>query len=262
MLYISQLILQGQPLPCELHSSPLGKLSKTCTEAARRLLKVLKNLKENKFIALFGFFDLDGLISVSFVMILTAIFDSTCNDDHAIRPSPDLDEALGLVQFLANQGNKYAAQWLYEIRKTWEQLCSRVNNTSPHTNLPEQTQIHHQAPNETNDMLQPASNGSASSQAHVEGEVAGPFRIDGDQGQFELGVPNPASNLADLDIWADIDQLWQPLPDEWEAFQNGITVVPQNFSQAVPGDPHWPLAGEEMGDIFAELGRHVVGSVS
>ncbi len=52
MLHMAQLILSGKASHSEtLYLSPLGKLCRTCTEAARRLLEVLMTLRQHKFIS-------------------------------------------------------------------------------------------------------------------------------------------------------------------------------------------------------------------
>lgn len=51
MLHVAQLILGGQSITgIGLDSSPLGKLCRTCSEAARKLLRVLLRLKEKKIL--------------------------------------------------------------------------------------------------------------------------------------------------------------------------------------------------------------------
>lgn len=51
MLHAAKLILSGNGLTGEqLHASPLGRLSRTCAEAARRQLKVVATLRKRNMI--------------------------------------------------------------------------------------------------------------------------------------------------------------------------------------------------------------------
>ncbi|KAL4944858.1 hypothetical protein BDV06DRAFT_219917 [Aspergillus oleicola] len=260
MLHIAQLVLSGKPPQAGiLYSSPIGKLCRTCTEAARRLLKVLMALRQNKALALFGFFDFDGIFSVTFIMILAAILDSTCKDDQRIQPSPGLGESLDMIQHIANHENKFAAQWLREIRKTWTQLCSRFNMPEPYKNLsrkasPEaplpQTARASQAPDAANPIqIQTLGHeNTPSRQSALVGNL---------NGALDLGAPEQQSILADLDLWGNINYLWAPLPENWEVPQNEEgTIIPQSLYQNIYGNQQWAFTGEDMGD-FAELGRHV-----
>ncbi|KAL4910747.1 hypothetical protein BDW74DRAFT_172215 [Aspergillus multicolor] len=261
MLHIAQLILSGNPpQPGLLFGSPLGKLCRTCTEAARRLLKILTTLRQNKCLALFGFFDFDGIFSVTFIMILTAILDSSCKSDQRIQPSPGLGEALDLIQYVANHENEFAAQWLHEIQRTWAQLCSRLDMPESYRALTRKV-----IP-ETSERNGDASR--AEDSANVSGQMRSMHQddtgtrqysgVDIPNGNFEMAAPEPQSILADLDIWDDINHLWAPLPENYETFQNDESAtISQSIYQNIYGNPRWTFTGEDMGD-FAELGRHFV----
>ncbi|KAL4787200.1 hypothetical protein BJX76DRAFT_363972 [Aspergillus varians] len=262
MLHIAQLILSGKPLqPGILYSSPLGKLCRTCTEAARRLLKVLMTLRQNKSLALFGFFDFDGIFSVTFIMILTAILDSACTENQRIHPLPGLGEALDLIQYVAKYENKFAAQWLHEIRTTWAQLCTRLDMPESYRaisrKITPETSISRE---ESASQVADSANVSAEAQTADQGDNTPPTHGTGPgmlNGAFEIGAPEPQSILADLDIWGDINHLWAPLPEDWGTFQDAESAaVPQSLYQNIYGNQHWAFTGEDMGD-FAELGRRV-----
>ncbi|KAL4952640.1 hypothetical protein BDW69DRAFT_185233 [Aspergillus filifer] len=260
MLHIAQLVLSGKPLQSGiLYSSPIGKLCRTCTEAARRLLKVLMALRQNKALALFGFFDFDGIFSVTFIMILAAILDSTCTEDQRIQPSPGLSQALDLIHHVANHGNKFAAQWLCDIERTWSQLCIRLDMPESYKNISRrvspdapltQTARSSQVPDHANHtrIQTPDLDNTPLRQGAV---------IDNVNGLLDLSAPEQQSILADLDLWSDINYLWAPLPEDWEMPQNNDNAtIPQSLYQNIYGNQQWTLTGEDMGD-FAELGRHV-----
>ncbi|RDW94058.1 fungal specific transcription factor domain-containing protein [Aspergillus mulundensis] len=261
MLHIAQLILSGNPpQPGILYSSPIGKLCRTCTEAARRLLKTLTALRQNKCLALFGFFDFDGIFSVTFIMILTAILDSSCEDDQRIQPSPGLGEALGLIQYVADHENKFAARWFHEIQRTWAQLCSRLDMPESYRALTRKAP--REAPDQTGDASQAAGSTNVSGQGRSTHQDDTSTRqypgVDILNGDFEMTAPEPQSILADLDIWGDINHLWAPLPENYETFQNEESAaIPQSLYQNIYGNQRWAFTGEDMGD-FAELGRHFV----
>ncbi|KAL4933954.1 uncharacterized protein BDV17DRAFT_71121 [Aspergillus undulatus] len=271
MLHIAQLILSGKPPQSGiLYSSPIGKLCRTCTEAARRLLKVLISLRQNKSLALFGFFDFDGIFSVTFIMILAAILDSTCKDDQKIQPSPGLSEALGLIQHVASYENKFAAHWLREIQKTWAKLCTRLDMPEPYRHLALTRDVHSKAPLSHHKGTPQAGhpvNNFTSTQTQTSNRETTPRRQNagnannGIIGTTGTNVPDQQSILADLDMWGDINYLWAPLPlpEDWEASQNEneeSATIPQSLYQNIYGNQQWVLTGEDMGD-FAELNRHV-----
>ncbi|KAH7029866.1 uncharacterized protein B0I36DRAFT_364339 [Microdochium trichocladiopsis] len=136
MLHVTRLILSGNFTGGgELVTSSLGKLSRTCSEAARRLLGVVVALKERNILAIFGFFDCDATCSAAFVMILTAIFDSACPGEQKMRSSASLADAVEILQHMASNGNRHAIQRLQEVRRVWSHiephLHERWNATAP-----------------------------------------------------------------------------------------------------------------------------------
>ncbi|CAI7586782.1 unnamed protein product [Penicillium pancosmium] len=123
MLYVARIILTGNETSrSTIYSSSLGRLSRTCAEAARRMLSMALMLRKENIIAIFGFFDLDATFSSAFIMILTAIFNIICKDDQAILPSPGLDEAIQVLRHLSDRGNPFAGEKLREVEHIWAQL--------------------------------------------------------------------------------------------------------------------------------------------
>lgn len=285
MLHMAQLILSGKASHSEtLYLSPLGKLCRTCTEAARRLLEVLMILRQHKFIskylfkaavsepqlmwaplvALFGFFDLDGMSSVSFIMILTEVLDSVCPDDQKIKPTPGLGEALSLMEHVASHGNKFAQQSLDDIRRTWVQLCARLNITRSAT----LTQSAPQSPRSENGMRNsPSTHQTTNPRNPLILPHAQQQRRTSLREQLMSGLESPSleisqngtqSILADLDIREHMNHLWAPMLVEEVVLQDGDAAAgAPSFYQNLYGNPQWQFTGEGMGD-FAEFGRHIV----
>ncbi|GJN72769.1 hypothetical protein PLICBS_006844 [Purpureocillium lilacinum] len=265
MLHMAQLILSGKASHSEtLYLSPLGKLCRTCTEAARRLLEVLMTLRQHKFITLFGFFDLDGMSSVSFIMILTEVLDSVCPEDQKINPTPGLGEALSLMEHVASHGNKFAQQSLDDIRITWVQLCTRLNITrsaaliqsalqSPHSeNEMGNSSSSHRTANPSNPLILPHAQHQrrTSLREQLMSGLESP--------SLEISQNGTQSILADLDIREHMNHLWAPLLEDEVVLQDGdaATSAP-NLYQNLYGNPQWQFTGEGIGD-FAEFGRHIV----
>ncbi|GJC93110.1 fungal specific transcription factor domain-containing protein [Colletotrichum higginsianum] len=127
MLHVSKLIFDeesGGGGELNLRASPLGRLGRTCSEAARRLLEVLMSLRKRNILTTFGFFDLDAIFSAAFIMILTLIVDSTCDEGQRLAPRPGLSEALEILDFLAGRGNDFALQRAREVRRMRDHLST------------------------------------------------------------------------------------------------------------------------------------------
>lgn len=137
MLHLAKQIVNGDEIDAaSLNSSPLGRLSRSCSEAARRLLDVVIALRRkdmlsesmvwsniryitNKRIVIFGFFDFDACFSAAFVMILSAIVDSVSSDRSKKVTSPGVQDALDTLGFLSDRGNHLAKRGLLEVSQAW-----------------------------------------------------------------------------------------------------------------------------------------------
>lgn len=215
-------------------------------------------------VALFGFFDLDGMSSVSFIMILTEVLDSVCPEDQKINPTPGLGEALSLMEHVASHGNKFAQQSLDDIRITWVQLCTRLNITrsaaliqsalqSPHSeNEMGNSSSSHRTANPSNPLILPHAQHQrrTSLREQLMSGLESP--------SLEISQNGTQSILADLDIREHMNHLWAPLLEDEVVLQDGdaATSAP-NLYQNLYGNPQWQFTGEGIGD-FAEFGRHIV----
>ncbi|KAF4999856.1 hypothetical protein FDECE_11387 [Fusarium decemcellulare] len=233
------LMLYQQPSD-ELGSGSLTTMSKTCTEAARRLLRVIIALKNRDALAIFGFFDCDAIFSAAFIMLLAKIFDSACEPDQRINPAPGLQEAMEMLQYLADHGNAYARQRFQEVQSVWGHLSAIL-----------------QVPN----MLDRNISASNNPDRTVDGEANGHTQLsnlpEADSIQNDTSLPNgyhPSS--WDSPIWNNPD-MWPRSMD----LTGELADLPLGDSfdqyQALFNDPDWALTGQDVGD-FAELRKHLL----
>ncbi|KAI3577525.1 hypothetical protein IWW34DRAFT_807720 [Fusarium oxysporum f. sp. albedinis] len=84
---------------------------------------------------IFGFFDCDAIFSATFVLILTAVFDSACEDKDKLNPSPGLADAMESLQYLADNHNTTAVERLQEIHEILHHLPENLR-TNEGTTVP------------------------------------------------------------------------------------------------------------------------------
>lgn len=188
-------------------------------------------------------------------MVLTAIIDSACKEDERINPLPELEEALELMQSVANRGNKLASHRLGEIRTMWDQLCVRLG-------MPDSATILQRRNSRTNQEATPRSpwpGAVSGADRHTEAFLnpVGTGNWNSvQQGEIATNPHEAPSILSDLNTWGAIDSLWGQPNKTWETFgddqgEQGPTLYHDLY---LNGD--WALTGEDVGD-FAELGRQI-----
>ncbi|KAF0322784.1 hypothetical protein GQ607_010025 [Colletotrichum asianum] len=265
MLHVSKLIFDddnGGGL--SLGASPLGRLSRTCSEAARRLLEVLLALRKGNMLTIFGFFDLDAIFSAAFIMILTLIIDSTSDDSQKLAPSPGLPDALEILDYLVARGNDFASQRAREVRRMRDHLSTFLD-------------IPKNSPSEVRNRP-PAVAGDASIVVSMDDEGGGQdaeARRHAFPGSTpkEGGVVTPSGrtsqlgsrSLLDSSLWNDISYLWMQ-PAAGEDAQVAEQAV--GMAELMPEDAYncysiyhnqdLTLTGQDLGD-FGELERHILG---
>ncbi|KAF4982938.1 hypothetical protein FZEAL_1508 [Fusarium zealandicum] len=265
MLHVAKLILSGQgPTGEQLHASPLGRLSRTCAEAARRQLKVVGTLRKRNMIAIFGFFDFEASFSAAFIMILAAILDSVCDDHMKINPKPGLTQALEELQHLADHGNTYARERLQEVKRLWKVMAQKIEslqavNVSPQAHAGD---VNGDAGN---------INGTRAGRLNHEAEAVGMTNGDaafqqGDMVPGQQGQTSPEDfMLLDTDLWDNFSNLWIPMAEgmgdnpQQNMMMADSVIPPDDFYKycySMYNNPDWDLTGEDVGD-FAELGRHI-----
>ncbi|KAI8662195.1 Fungal-trans domain-containing protein [Fusarium sp. Ph1] len=226
MLHAAQLILSGQPCN-ELEGGSLDTLSKTCLEAARRLLEVIIALKRKGILPIFGFFDCDAVFSAAFIMLLTMIFDSACEPSQRLNPTPGLKDAMDMLHYMAEHGNTFARQRFQEVQSVRDHLSAALK--SHEANTPTST-------NQTTTVSTSEHQGSDTSAVHN----AHPPH------EYPSWYP-PVWDMSDqwlhsVDLNGELEDL--PLGDSFDQYQSLLN------------DPDWSLTGQDVGD-FAELRRYI-----
>ncbi|OHW98240.1 fungal specific transcription factor domain-containing protein [Colletotrichum incanum] len=276
MLHVSKLIFDEESgSDLQLGASPLGRLSRTCSEAARRLLGVLMSLRKRNILTTFGFFDLDAIFSAAFIMILTLIIDSSCEESQKLAPKPGLSEALEILDYLVGRGNDFALQRAREVRRMRDHLSTFLD-------IPKNSPSEHR------------TNRPGTANTTAEGRpsstiIVSTTRDDGDEPQAsrqgfpdtssqsaERGGLTPSSrasqlgsrSLLDSSLWNDISYLWmQPAAAAANDEAQSVEQT-EGMADLLPEDAYdWnsiyhnhdlTLTGQDLGD-FGELERHVLG---
>ncbi|EXL60886.1 hypothetical protein FOCG_00158 [Fusarium oxysporum f. sp. radicis-lycopersici 26381] len=273
MLHVAHLILAGLSSGLEqLGNSSLAQLCRACTEAARRIVRTIIKLRRMNLLAIFGFFDCDAIFSATFVLILTAVFDSSCEDKDKINPSPGLGEAIENLQYLADNHNTTAVERLQEINDILHHLPEHLR-TNEGTAFP----LHDRSQPAYDHVCQAADG----SRGH---DPAEPLNNTGETDDITQPVVDPALSRAAPDAnrieqdrlalnldaeqhpsnFNDLSQLCIP-----SAVNTGTvpsddlipTDIPLDeyygYFQSLLDNSDWYLTGQDVGDL-AEFGRHVV----
>ncbi|WKT42325.1 hypothetical protein QSH57_007161 [Fusarium oxysporum f. sp. vasinfectum] len=273
MLHVAHLILAGLSSGLEqLGNSSLAQLCRACTEAARRIVRTIIKLRRMNLLAIFGFFDCDAIFSATFVLILTAVFDSACEDKDKINPSPGLGEAMESLQYLADNHNTTAVERLQEINDILhhlpEHLRTNEGTASPLHDRSQPVYDHicqaadgnrgHDPAEplnntgETDDMTQPVVDPGLSRPApdanHIEQDRLA-LNLDAEQ------HPSNFNDLSQLCIPSAVNTGTVPSDDLIP------TDIPLDeyygYFQSLLDNSDWYLTGQDVGDL-AEFGRHVV----
>ncbi|KAK1994784.1 hypothetical protein LX36DRAFT_613646 [Colletotrichum falcatum] len=270
MLHVSKLIFDEESgSDLQLGASPLERLSRTCSEAARRLLEVLMSLRKKNILTTFGFFDLDAIFSAAFIMILTLIIDSKCEEGGKLAPRPGLSEALEILDYLAGRGNDFALQRAREVRRMRDHLSTFLDipKNSPsefRTNRPRMTSVAAEYGEQSSTMVVSATGGDGDETR------GGATRRSADRGGLtssrrasQLG----SRTLLDSSLWNDISYLWmQPAAgpnDEGQSFrqtEGTAELLPEDVFDwnSIYRNQDLSLTGQDLGD-FGELERHILG---
>ncbi|RSL67364.1 hypothetical protein CEP53_003010 [Fusarium sp. AF-6] len=256
MLY--QTALGDQPPSAELTGGTQGKLSKTCSEAARRILKVIIALKHRNLVAVYGFFECDAIFSAVFIMLLTKIFDSACKPEDRINPSPSLLEAMDMLQYLADRGNIFARERFREVQGVWDHLSAILQ-------VPEVFDLH-LGPQESGVQETEAQESHAAEANRPETLLPSTFpgnEMYGDQEDLRQNILSTHEGQSwGTSMWNNNAAMFLPMDLASDGHTAGSLVadLPLEDSfhqyQSLFNDPNWTLTGQDVGD-FAELRRHV-----
>jgi hypothetical protein len=170
-------------------------------------------------------------------MILTAIFDSVCPaEQRQLDSSLGLEEALKVLQYLAQNKNRFAIQPSEEVRNVWEQIqsyleqrqassCStgsRSTHCDPNPDCPVVAQDGARQGDNVQGMLntqQPHPEPASGAIDWAEGMNQGESGVR----TFGLDIGGSQDAMLSNALWDDITNLWHPLGDlnegvlnEWE----------------------------------------------
>ncbi|GJC87835.1 putative transcriptional regulatory protein C3C7.04 [Colletotrichum liriopes] len=276
MLHVSKLIFDEESgSDLQLGASPLGRLSRTCSEAARRLLGVLMSLRKRNILTTFGFFDLDAIFSAAFIMILTLIIDSSCEESQKLAPRPGLPEALEILDYLAGRGNDFALQRAREVRRMRDHLSTFLDIPK---NSPSEFRTNRPGTANTAAEGRPSSTMVVSTTGDDgnEPQASQPGFPDPAGGSAERGGLTPSGrasqlgsrSLLDSSLWNDISYLWmQPAAAAANDEAQSVEQT-EGMADLLPEDAYdWnsiyhnqdlTLTGQDLGD-FGELERHILG---
>ncbi|KAH8721890.1 hypothetical protein BGZ61DRAFT_447607 [Ilyonectria robusta] len=263
MLHMAKLVLRGEgPSSPGQNTSQLERLSRTCSEAARRLLKVVCSLRNRNILAIHGFFDFDAVCSSSFIMILVAILDSVCDDGQKFSPSPGLPDALETMQYLADNGSKHAAQRIKDLRGICRLMSHKIQSLQAMNNSPNTGDGSNGNFNNYNVL-----NGTAATPGNHRnletGDQLGGLENSAQGQQLRLDETPGQDMQLEPDLWDNFAHIWIPPTDNrGENIYQDVSMVdisPDEYYKcyfSMYNNADWSLTGEEMGG-FAELGRHI-----
>ncbi|KAH7013669.1 hypothetical protein EDB80DRAFT_710645 [Ilyonectria destructans] len=263
MLHMAKLVLRGEgPSSPGQNTSPLERLSRTCSEAARRLLKVVCSLRNRNILAIHGFFDFDAVCSSSFIMILVAILDSVCDDGQKFSPSPGLPDALETMQYLADNGSKHAAQRIKDLRGICRLMSHKIQSLQAMNNSPNTGDGFNGNINNHNVL-----NGTAATPGNHRnletGDQLGGLENSAQGQQLRLDETPGQDMQLEPDLWDNFAHIWIPPTDNrGENIYQDVSMAdisPDEYYKcyfSMYNNADWSLTGEEMGG-FAELGRHI-----
>ncbi|KNB17907.1 hypothetical protein FOXG_15612 [Fusarium oxysporum f. sp. lycopersici 4287] len=278
MLHVAHLILAGESSNLEhLGNSSLAQLCRASAEASRRVVRTILTLRKMNLLTIFGFFDCDALFSAAFVLLLTVVFDSACEEKDKMNPSPGLGEALQILQYLADNHNTNAIERLHEVKNLWHQL-------SEHLHLKESTTAPSQGPMQST-RGSPLRHGANSNQASISRHNTElPLNLDIIGESVQLGSNNDkpsqlephfdnlegSNRSMDLDVDHGISTFPSEVSQIWMPSATSIGTIPGNdllltdipldeyhgYFQSLLDNSDWCLTGQDVGDL-AEFGRHV-----
>ncbi|PHH55999.1 putative transcriptional regulatory protein C3C7.04 [Ceratocystis fimbriata CBS 114723] len=259
LLHVAQLILSGRgPKAEQLSTSPLGKLSRTCTEAARRSLRVLVALQKRDMMLSFGFFDSDALFSVAFILILAAVLDSQ-EPGVRINQSPGLDDAIGVMQHIVSRGNRNALERIQAVKRIWLKVSEylegqQAQNNNSSAGLDGAAAPQAEAAVDIADRAA-AGPGAAAANGMPYDDIQQP------QQPQQQGVESFFQEMPiHTDLLHDISHLWQAPVDLGQTGgvpeQTNMTIDDRSYFSLYM-DQDWTLVGEGETD-FAELSRQIL----
>ncbi|KAF4468758.1 transcriptional regulatory [Fusarium albosuccineum] len=105
-------------------SPAISRLCQTCQEAAIKNIRILSALREDRSIALFGYFDLDATFSAAFVLTMMGFVEGDLQE-----PPEGLKQAAEVLKYLSKAGNSAAQRRLNELKQFCLHVWSPTNMT-------------------------------------------------------------------------------------------------------------------------------------
>ncbi|GKT41195.1 uncharacterized protein ColSpa_01376 [Colletotrichum spaethianum] len=224
--------------------------------------------------ATFGFFDLDAIFSAAFIMILTLIIDSTCEESQKLAPRPGLSDALEILDYLVGRGNDFALQRAREVRRMRDHLSTFLDipKNSPsefRTNRPRTASITAEGRQPSTIVVSTTGEDGDGTRGSQQG-----FSDSTKSRSAEGGGLTPAGrasqlgsrSLLDSSLWNDISYLWmQPAAagnDEAQPLEQAegmADILPEDAYDwnSIYHNQDLALTGQDLGD-FGELERHIL----
>jgi proline utilization trans-activator len=224
-----------------------------------------------------GFFDCDAIFSATFVLILTVVFDSACQDKGKINPSPGLGEALESLQCLADNNNMTAIERLQEIHNVWHHLPEhlRTNESTVTPSLARSQLASDSIDQPADDNRQrpivhgstelPDSNEVTDNTAQPVPNPGQPSHLDPDlhivardNMNLRVDAEHPAPDLSNMSqVWMHSSASTGTVPGDDLILMDILMDEYYGYFQSLSDNSDWYLTGEDVGDL-AEFGRHVV----
>ncbi|KAH7322605.1 fungal-specific transcription factor domain-containing protein [Stachybotrys elegans] len=213
----------------------IAKLCRSCQEAASKSINILTKLREDKSIALFGYFDLDATFSAAFILAMVGFI----NSDEEPKPPQGLDESARILKYLCKAGNKAAERRLYDLKQFCRQVWTQDKVSDQWAWLREETTLGTGIGSVSDLSGDPGSVGRGNQLSPGEGVVLA---------RTHTGAgasTDPAAEFQDAALSLNLDDLGEI---QWD-LEPGMSDIYESFN-----DPNLPLTGIDDAD-WAAVGR-------
>lgn len=195
-------------------------------------------------------------------MILAAVFDSTCPDTEKVNPSPGLEDALEILQYLANKGNQFALRRLQDTRSLWDLMQERLQAVSSGpmrgSNNP--------GADEDRGVVGVSGREQTPSRGQNANTNAGPRASAEEHLSSQGGQGAEEASTFSANLWNDISYMWLTPPlngalgtNDGEITAGAPVEDYYRYYYSSHTDGTWALPGEEMQE-FTTLSRQMLSS--
>lgn len=199
-------------------------------------------------------------------MVLMTLYNSACPDQDRLHPTPGLNDALEVLQFLADKGNIFAFQRLQEARRLWELTRAFLQKGHAETNSHNSaSELDHMPGFATGNRTNNYENSSCPPQWEI-----GSFQQPSTEENITDNAANDANviNMATLDnnLWDEISNIWTLRPDPegialapGELVTNPLTEDAYRQYYALYNNGQGSFVGDDM-EGLTDLGRYLFNS--